>query len=291
MEVDEKKEDDKENNEEKTDELEPNFTAASGSNKEGEDKMEVDEKKDDKKEKMEVDEKKEDDKRDRDKPRQPLLSSYAPYHDGQNQRDFQKEWFKKFPWLEFDEASKSATCFACNRFGKDDTWKFKLWKNTTALKRHAESSCHKDAVTKWVTFLSSRKKNTSVLKQVNNQHVQLVAGNWAYAKSLFESVAFCAKQAIAFQGHEENRENITQLNDKNRGNYLELLSLRSQDSAILKQKLDEPVRNLGKGRGGGHGWLTSPKIQNEMVEILQDAVVKGITDEIIASATEDGEYF
>lgn len=159
------------------------------------------------------------------KPHQPLLASYAPYHDGKNKRDFQPEWFKKFPWLEYDEISKSASCFACNKFGKDVKWKFETWKNSNALGRHSGTSSHKDAVTKWVGFLSSRKNNTSVLQQVNTQHVQNVVDNRAYVKCLIETVAYCALQGIAFQGHDENRENLTQLSDTNRGNYLELLSL------------------------------------------------------------------
>ena len=229
-------------------------------------------------------------RREKEKPSQPLLRSYAPYHDGQNKRDFQKEWYNKNPWLQFDETSKSATCFACIKFGKDTSWKFTTWKNSNALGRHSESSSHKNAMTKWISFLSAKKSNTSVLKQINSQHIQQVAENRAYAKSIFETVAFLAKQGLAFRGDAENRENLTQLYEKNRGNFLELLCLRSQDSPILKQKLPEPVKNLNV-KGRGHGWLTSDKSQNEMVQILQDAIVTGIIEELKSGATDDGEYF
>ena len=225
----------------------------------------------------------------KDKPHQPLLTSYAPYHDGQNKRDFQPEWFQKFPWLEFDESSKSATCFACNKFGKEASWKFQIWKNSSSLGRHSQKNSHKDAMAKWTGFVSSRKNNTSVLKQVDSQHAQEAAKNQAYLKCLIESVAYCALQGIAFQGHDENRQNLTQKSDTNRGNYLELLSLRSQECDVLKLKLDEPVKNLGKGHG--HGWYTHKDSQNEMLQDIQDAVVTGIITEIKSSATDDGEYF
>ena len=65
-------------------------------------------------------------RKEKDKPHQPLLSSYVPYHDIQNKRDFQKEWFNKNPWLEFDETSKSATWFACNKFNTYSTHDYHL---------------------------------------------------------------------------------------------------------------------------------------------------------------------
>ena len=92
----------------------------------------------------------------RDKPHQPLLTSYAPYHDGHNMRDFQQEWFLKFPWLQFDENSKVANCFACDKFG-NVLWEFSTWKNSSMLGRHTVTRNHKAAMTKWVNFFTQKK--------------------------------------------------------------------------------------------------------------------------------------
>ena len=40
---------------------------------------------------------------------------------------------------------------------------------------------------------------------------------------------FTAQQNISQRGHEENRFNISEIKDINRGNFLELLSLRCRD--------------------------------------------------------------
>ena len=50
--------------------------------------------------------------------------------------------------------------------------------------------------------------------------------NRAYVEKIFESLFFAAKENILLRAHVEDRQHLGESSDINRGNFLELLSLR-----------------------------------------------------------------
>ncbi|XP_071746604.1 zinc finger MYM-type protein 1-like isoform X2 [Lepeophtheirus salmonis] len=228
----------------------------------------------------------------RDHPLQPKLQTYSPQIDDKYSRDFQYDWFRKFPWLEYDEVEKSAKCFACSKFSISNLGKFefKTWKNSSSLKVHSNNKKHKLSMEKWINFLTSKRKNTSVLGHVQSQHAEEVVKWRAYLRYLFQTVGFLAKQGLAFRGDSETREKLTESNENNRGNFLELLSLRSHDNHILKDKLEAEVKKFGSAGAGFAKW-TSPDIQNELIEIIASKVTENIIEDVKTCAGDDDYWF
>ena len=79
-------------------------------------------------------------------------------------------------------------------------------------------------------------------------------------------------QNIAVRGHEESRNDIWEVSDINRGNFLELLHLRCKDLPWLQSKLQAQLQL--------HAQWTSPTIQNELLAIVSDLVLERITTEV-----------
>ena len=68
---------------------------------------------------------------------------------------------------------------------------------------------------------------------------------------------YTAQQNIAQCGHEEVRTGLNERCDVNRGNFLELISLRCKDIPWLKSKLELQLQK--------HAQWTSSAIQNELL--------------------------
>lgn len=68
-------------------------------------------------------------------------------------------------------------------------------------------------------------------------HQKYVQWNRKYLRVIITSIFYTAQQNVALRGHEENRKNIGDMSDTNRGNLLELLHLRCEDIPWLKEKL------------------------------------------------------
>ena len=212
------------------------------------------------------------------KPNQPILENYSPYLDDQKRtRDFQPEWFKKYPWIEYNVDLKAATCFSCRIFLQQD-WEFKKWKQTEKIRKHASSDNHRLSSQKWMDSRVAESQQKSILTQLKTHHGEEVEKNRLYVKMLFESIAFLSKQNIALRSHRENRTDLTNYSDVNRGNYLELLSHRSNDSEFLKSKLKTNT------------WL-SPSCQNEMIQILGGQCLERIVSEIKSQIQSEGSPF
>eukprot|EP00795_Rhopilema_esculentum_P014860 gene14860-5984_t len=113
---------------------------------------------------------------------------------------------------------------------------------------------------------------SAVLQQLDSFHSEKVESNRQYLQIIIECIMFAAQQNIAVRGHEEARQNIWEVSDINRGNFLELLHLRCRDLPWLKEKLQNQFKS--------HAQWTSPSIQNELIGILSDQVLERTLTEI-----------
>ena len=89
---------------------------------------------------------------------------------------------------------------------------------------------------------------------------------------------YTSQQNVAIRGHEENRNDIWEVSDINRGNFLELLCIRCNDLPWLRSKLQSQHQL--------HAQWTSPVIQNELLEIVANVML-----ERIAAEARSSDYF
>ena len=207
-------------------------------------------------------------------PNQPILTKYKPkkFSKECTLRDFKSEWFKLYPWLTYDISKSQASCYPCKVFMHSNTFTFGNWKKTHRLTKHAKSSCHQQAMIKWIDYRAHARNKQSMLSKLNTVHKQQVEQNREYLKIIIETLLFTAKQNIAQRGHEEVRSNLDKVSDINRGNFLELLHIRSKDIPWLKEKL--------KSQLDAHMQWTSPTIQNEILDIMSEVVLDSIGNDV-----------
>ncbi|XP_028406786.1 zinc finger MYM-type protein 1-like [Dendronephthya gigantea] len=209
-------------------------------------------------------------------PHQPILSEYnrRKFSNETSTRDFNEQWYKIYPWLSFDIQSRKCECFPCKEFMKDNSFLFDNWKRSDRLFKHTKSAVHKNAMTKWITAKINCKRQTSVLKQLADAHQRDIMHNRAYLRVIITSIFYIAQQNVALRGHKEKRDDIAGASDLNRGNLLELLHLRCNDIPWLGEKLQRQLKS--------HIQWTSPSIQNEILNILSDFIVKRIKDDVLS---------
>lgn len=207
-------------------------------------------------------------------PNQPVLPEYFPKTFGRetSKRDLNSDWFKIYPWLDYDVVEHYCTCFACKVFLNETTFRYDNWKKTVRLVKHSKSKRHQFAMAKWLAYRANLKKQTSVLTQLSNEHSRQVKENREYLKVIIECLIFTAQQNIAQRGHCEDRSSLDCPSEINRGNFLELLHLRCTDIPWLSQKIvDQSMHHIQ--------WI-SPDIQNELIEIVAQTVLSKIAAEV-----------
>ena len=210
----------------------------------------------------------------REGPLQPVLREYKPQKFGNETftRDFKAKWFKQYPWLSYSIDRKVGTCYVCSKFMNDNTFTFCNWKKTERLTKHHQSEAHSLALTKWLEYRQMQRKSSSIISIIDDGHRNYVKRNREFLRVIIECLFYTAQQNIAQRGHEEDRSNLGQRSDVNRGNFLELLHLRSKDIPWLEEKLNTQLQD--------HAQWTSPTIQNELLQIFADLIIELICKDV-----------
>ncbi|XP_022168058.1 zinc finger MYM-type protein 1-like [Myzus persicae] len=188
-------------------------------------------------------------------------------------RKFRSEWFISFPWLEYSPSKDSAYCFYCRAFpsNKSDitfiSEGFRQWSKACfkSFPKHEQSVPHKESITK-IAGYNEAKKSGSIINKVNTQYNQEVAENREYLKCVLETLLFCARQGIAIRGHRENEES------QNKGNFQELLNLRSRDNDIIRRYFTEKEKNFR---------YVSGEYLNEFLGYMANIVIRDIVDNVL----------
>uniref|UniRef100_A0A3B3R2M6 TTF-type domain-containing protein n=1 Tax=Paramormyrops kingsleyae TaxID=1676925 RepID=A0A3B3R2M6_9TELE len=199
-------------------------------------------------------------------PFQPIIS--FPSSDG---RKFRKEWYAIYEWLKYSPALDRAFCFTCRAFGelKTDTFQvtgFGNWRKATEkFNEHQKSSVHISAGLKMKGYQQTRKTG-SVATQISSEHAKRVDENREYLKKICETLLFCCRSCIALRGHDETEES------QNRGNFLELMDLRANDSQLINR--------LFKKRERSFNYVHSMH-QNELINIMAGQVKSDIIQKVL----------
>ena len=185
-----------------------------------------------------------------DKPHQPEGFSF-PYRQFVKKnvvkRNFQSNWFTKWPWLYYNEDQDTAFCHTCMKVKAEKklqassadlafiTKGFHNWKDACVkFNVHQSSNCHKEAVLKVFTLPATIPNVAECLSKAHQVERFL---------KILSNLRFLACQGIAIRGH----------GDESDSNFHQLLKLRKDDPRIetwLKKKTDT---------------YTSSDIQNEIL--------------------------
>ena len=125
---------------------------------------------------------------------------------------------------------------------------------------------------KWMDAKRSETKKVTIVTLMQSEHSKIVEENRKYSRIILETLMFTAQQNIALRGSIESREDLDQISDTNRGNFLELLSLRARDNPWLREKLSSQLK-------ARYSW-TSPEIHNELLSMLASSVIDRIQKEV-----------
>ncbi|KAL4104693.1 hypothetical protein QTP88_019975 [Uroleucon formosanum] len=205
-------------------------------------------------------------------------------------RKFRPEWYKIFNWLEYSLLTDKAFCFVCRSFynseGKNNAEDvftligFSKWKKAVKVfEKHEKSNSHQSNNIK-LNCLKEANKSGTVIEKVNQKYSEEVQENRLYLEALCESLIFCGRQSIVLRGHDESTHS------KNRGNFLELMKLRSKDNILIKKFFMEHRKYFQ---------YTSATFQNELLSIIGEQIKCHIAKEvkeaevfaIIADETQD----
>lgn len=181
----------------------------------------------------------------------------------------------KYSWLRYSVYADGVYCACCFLFGNNDSGSNKFsksplsdWCNLTKLLvKHDSSSSHsrhKIAADNFCAVMKGEMKDIEC--SISSQYNMVVEQNRNILIAIVETILFCGRQNIALRGHNEEF-----------GNFPALLKLQAQNNTLLKTHLES---------AGSHTKYTSPKIQNELIEIIG----KHITEDIVKKCNAS-EFF
>ena len=185
-----------------------------------------------------------------------------------NGRSFRRSWYITRDWLEYSISLDRTFCFNCRLFSTDNANStFTIngycdWKHAARdFYNHSESTGHKNATILLKSRIENDINKTSINAAIENYRAELVEKNRQYLRHLITSVIFLAKQGLALRGHREIDDSL------NRGNFLELIELRSNELSILKDKSIQFK-------------YVSPDNQNEIIDLLAAEIKRAIVSEV-----------
>lgn len=189
---------------------------------------------------------------------------------GNKLRAFSAYYYEKYSWLEYSIADDKIYCFVCRHFSKetirDQNEKFTKsgfnnWKKTSeALCKHSQATTHIQCTEKHIAYQHHQKSN--VYDKVISQHEQEVTQNRDSLLKIIDVMLVLLRQGLPFRGHREDEAS------KNRGNFLEITEMCANRDKNLSKHLENHIK------------YCSPKVQNEIIEIVNQIIIKEIVKEV-----------
>lgn len=176
-------------------------------------------------------------------------------------------------WLCYSPKLNVCYCQPCWLFSdcsQADLWKegFNDWSHLSrAVQRHEQSLNHQRACQ-----IYRQHELLKTVDEVNQEHLQEVENYWRKVIHRIMNVTLTlACNNLSFRGH---REDYHSGDTSNKGNFLAVIDLISKYDPVLEELLQKPK---------GTTTYLGPQIQNEIIDLLGDAVVSNIRKEIQSS--------
>lgn len=203
---------------------------------------------------------------------------------------FQRNWLLEFTWLAYSQSSNGAFCQYCVFFCPKEPGKgkikpkslvnqpFQRWKDAKEVFRnHSELKYHRDSVIFGQNFLDvQNKKIVSISGRIDKFRAAEIKLNRQILSAIIETIIFIGRQEIASRGHRDSGAILLESPVENDGNFRSLLRFRmSAGDEILRNHLQTSKLRY-----------TSPKVQNEIIQIIGE----NILDKIVPKINE-AKYF
>jgi len=176
-------------------------------------------------------------------------------------------------WLSYSPSVDRIFCSTCKLFGLPDTKKMFLvkcgsndFKNITrTLSNHECSPEHMQSVIAHRLYIRNDRIDLKLIESANRQ----VAENRELLRQIIDALIYVGRQNIALRGHHEG------IDSNNRGNFLELVKLLSNNHGPLKSHLEQ-IESKKKNR------LTflSNVTQNHLLNIIAEVIRSKILNEV-----------
>ena len=203
------------------------------------------------------------------KPFQPRNKKFPGTFMGGKKRSFQGTWFDRWEWLHYDDVLDAAFCFICMKAYNEGTISgslfektfistgFKNWKKaTTKFNDHETSKCHKEAYERSFELPKCAKDiGESVSSQIQREKEQ----NRENFLKIVSAIKYLARQGLAMRGHYDDRDS----------NFMQLLFFAAERDRDLRDWLNRKTDKF-----------TSPVIQNELIKIMGNQVLREILEPI-----------
>jgi len=195
-------------------------------------------------------------------------SEVVPPKEGAGRRyKFQHHWYSDYKWLHYSTELKGMLCVLCHEADRLKLFSpmvrmetaftdsgFRNWKKgCSSLCEHNNSDMHKDALTKLTGVRSDL-----IDSRLSEAEVKSEAASRTALGAIFTSLKYLAWQGIAVRAH-----------DPTNANFDQLLKLRAQDIPELMTSLNVKKKHL-----------TSPDMQNEMMQIMAHEVLLDVLKDI-----------
>lgn len=184
-------------------------------------------------------------------------------------------------WLIYSEKSDSVYCFCCRLFSSSSkssfgqVMGFNNWKNLAdRLKSHELSPDHFKNMATWFEAEKRMNKDASINQCIMKQIESEAERSEKVLQRLVAITLFLAEHNLAFRG------SSSKIFTNNNGNFLGLVELLGKFDSVLMEHL----RRITEKETQFH--LLSVSIQNELINILGDAVKQSILTKI-----KDARYF
>ena len=181
------------------------------------------------------------------------------------------KWFDQFEWLHYDEGEDKAYCYSCmeansrNLIGSkklEPTFiseGYKNWKDAPSrFGKHQQSECHREGVMRLHLASNPQDVGSSLSKQSMDEKAK---ARTALLK-LLSNIKFLARQGLPFRG----------AGDDSNSNFYQLNLLRVEDDAEFDNWLKKKQLKYD-----------SPEIQNEMINIMAQQIVRDLSNQIRTS--------
>lgn len=202
---------------------------------------------------------------------------------------FQRKWMIDFPWLAYSATYDGAFCRFCCFFCPREVGKgrhtitktfvteaFNNWRKAIdAFRNHQEHGYHRDSCVSAQNFIDVYdKKIVDISLQLNKAKKVENELNRKMLTSIIETIILIGRQEIACRGHRDSGAITPEIPVENDGNFRALLRFRmaSGDENFKNHMQTSKLRYI------------SPKIQNELIEICGDIIVK----QIVANVNRSG---
>ncbi|XP_053382657.1 uncharacterized protein LOC128549612 [Mercenaria mercenaria] len=186
---------------------------------------------------------------------------------GNSLRKANSTWFIKNTWLRYSASKDSVYCAPCRLFGpQSGSSKDKTFGSTPVsdgsnmgklINRHSSNACHDSSLIAADNFLKIMEgADKSIVCKLSSSYNAIVSKNRDILECIIDTIILCGSQNLAIRGHENDDSNFTAL-----------LRYRAKDNSLLTEHLSNKNAKTK---------YTSPKIQNEIIQICGDLIVDDI---------------